>query len=48
MKYYLKNIGFTANLIGSSFGNVRFFIRKLFSDTLAVGLLAIMGSKFIK
>ena len=47
MKYYLKNIGFTLILIGLVLGMFDFLLEN-YLVILAVGLLSIMGSKFIK
>ena len=47
MKYYLKNIGFTLILIGLVFGMFDFLLEN-YLVILILGLLAILGSKFIK
>ena len=47
MKYYLKNIGFTLILIGLVLGMFDFLLEN-YLVILVLGLLAILGSKFIK
>jgi hypothetical protein len=47
MKYYLKNIGFTLILIGLVLGMFDFLLEN-YLVILILGLLAILGSKFIK
>jgi len=47
MKYYLKNIGFTLVLIGLVLGMFDFLLEN-YLVILIRGLLAILGSKFIK
>jgi|GEM_PF-1228626 hypothetical protein len=47
MKYYLKNIGFTLVLIGLVLGMFDFLLEN-YLVILILGLLAILGSKFIK
>ena len=47
MKYYLKNIGITLILIGLVLGMFDFLLEN-YLVILIIGLLAILGSKFIK
>ena len=47
MKYYLKNIGFTLILIGLVLGMFDFLLEN-YLVILILGLLAVLGSKFIK
>ncbi|MDA9176747.1 hypothetical protein N9321_01525 [Flavobacteriaceae bacterium] len=47
MKYYLKNIGITLLLIGLVLGMFDFLLEN-YLVILIIGLLAILGSKFIK
>ena len=47
MKYYLKNIGITLLLIGLVLGMFDFLLEN-YLVILISGLLAILGSKFIK
>jgi len=47
MKFYLKNIGITLLLIGLVLGMFDFLIEN-YLVILIIGLLAILGSKFIK
>ena len=47
MKFYLKNIGITLLLIGLVLGMFDFLLEN-YLVLLIIGLLAILGSKFIK
>ncbi|MBT4298177.1 hypothetical protein N9K87_02380 [Flavobacteriaceae bacterium] len=47
MKFYLKNIGITLLLIGLVLGMFDFLLEN-YLVILIIGLLAILGSKFIK